>query len=142
VLLAVLGLAGWWFAPTLYLLATDQGRLVIETDDPDVDVIVKQGDPGDAFYIVRDGSVQVVVRKERSRRRIATLRAGDFFGEIALLNDAPRNATVQGLDAGSVWRLERQDFRDLLGRYLDLEGEIAGVAASRLPHGHSMGGAA
>jgi CRP-like cAMP-binding protein/Zn-dependent protease len=106
------------------------------------EVIVKQGDPGDAFYIVREGSLEVLVRKERSRRRVRTLKTGDFFGEIALLRDVPRTATVQGLDAGSVWRLERQDFRDLLGRYLDLEGQIAGVAASRLPRGHSMRGAA
>ena len=105
------------------------------------ELLVKQGDPGDAFYIVREGSVQVLVRNGRSRRRVATLTTGDFFGEIALLSDAPRNATVQGVDAGSVWRLERHDFRDLLGRYLDLEGQIAGVAASRVPHGHSMGGA-
>ena len=105
------------------------------------DAIVKQGDPGDAFYIVREGSLEVLVRKERGRRRVRVLTTGDFFGEIALLSDVPRTATVQGLDAGSVWRLERQDFRDLLGRYLDLEGQIAGVAASRLPRGHSMGGA-
>ncbi len=106
------------------------------------EVIVNQGDPGDAFYIVREGTVEVIARKERSRRRIATLKQGDFFGEIALLRDAPRNATVQGLEAGSVWRLERADFRDLLGRYLDLEGHIAGIAASRTPRGHSMRGAA
>jgi CRP-like cAMP-binding protein len=106
------------------------------------DVIVKQGEQGDAFYIVREGSVEVISRQERSRRRIATLKVGDFFGEIALLRDAPRNATVRGLEAGSVWRLERTDFRDLLGRYLDLEGQIAGIAASRTPRGHSMRGAA
>jgi CRP-like cAMP-binding protein len=105
------------------------------------EVIVKQGEPGDAFYIVRDGSLEVLVRKERSRRRVRVLEAGDFFGEIALLRDVPRTATVQGMEPGSVWRLERQDFRDLLGRYLDLEGQIADVAASRQPHGHSMGGA-
>jgi putative peptide zinc metalloprotease protein len=106
------------------------------------DVLVKQGDPGDAFFIVREGSVEVFVRNGRSRRRVRTLQTGDFFGEIALLTDGPRTATVQGLEAGSVWRLERQDFRDLLGRYLDLEGRIAGVAASRLPRGHSMRGVA
>ncbi|MDQ6885173.1 MAG: cyclic nucleotide-binding domain-containing protein [Candidatus Dormibacteraeota bacterium] len=106
------------------------------------EVLVKQGDPGDAFYIVRGGSVEVIGRNERSRRRLATLKVGDFFGEIALLRNAPRNATVRGLEPGSVWRLERHDFRDLLGRYLDLEGQIADIAASRTPRGHSMRGAA
>ncbi|MDQ6711463.1 MAG: cyclic nucleotide-binding domain-containing protein [Candidatus Dormibacteraeota bacterium] len=105
-------------------------------------VLVKQGDPGDAFYIVREGTVEVTGRNERSRRRLATLKPGDFFGEMALLNNAPRNATVRGLEAGSVWRLERHDFRDLLGRYLDLEGQIADIAASRTPRGHSMRGVA
>jgi CRP-like cAMP-binding protein len=116
-------------------------KLQVRTFAPG-EVIIQQGDPGDAFYIVRDGTLEVTARQGRSRRRLRTLKSGDFFGEIALLSDGPRTATVQGLEAGSVWRLERQDFRDLLGRYLDLEGHIAGVAASRLPRGHSMRGAA
>jgi putative peptide zinc metalloprotease protein len=116
-------------------------KLQVRTFAPG-EVIINQGDPGDAFYIVRDGTLEVTARQGRSRRRLRTLKSGDFFGEIALLSDGPRTATVQGLEAGSVWRLERQDFRDLLGRYLDLEGQIAGVAASRLPRGHSMRGAA
>ena len=81
-------------------------KLQVENFGPG-DVIVKQGDQGDAFYIVREGNLEVLVRKERSQRRVRTLAAGDFFGEIALLRDVPRTATVQALDAGSVWRLER-----------------------------------
>lgn len=116
-------------------------KLRVETFSPG-DVLVKQGDPGDAFYIIREGSVEVLARQERGRRRLATLKTGDFFGEQALLHNAARNATVRALEQGSVWRLERQDFRDLLGRYLDLEGQIAVIAASRMPRGHSMRGAA
>jgi putative peptide zinc metalloprotease protein len=105
------------------------------------EVLVREGEPGDAFYIVREGSLEVEVGEGSSRRQVNTLKPGEFFGEIALLKDIPRTATVRAATAGSVWRLERQDFHDLLGRYLDLEGELAGVAASRAG-GHSMRGTA
>lgn len=106
------------------------------------DVLVRQGDPGDAFFIVRDGSVEVVAEKDGARRRLNVLKSGDFFGEVALLHDIPRTATVLGRVAGSVWRLERRDFHELLGRYLELEGEVAKIAGSRVAGGHSMAGAA
>jgi len=103
------------------------------------DIIVRQGDPGDAFYIVREGSVEVLSLKGAGRAcRLRVLGAGDFFGEIALLRDVPRTATVRGKEAGSVWRLQRQDFRELLGRYLELEDSLGGVAESRVPRGHAV----
>jgi hypothetical protein len=49
---------------------------------------------------------------------------------------------VRGKTAGSVWRLERDDFRDLLGRYLQLEGEIERIADTRVPRTHLSVGAA
>jgi putative peptide zinc metalloprotease protein len=101
-------------------------------------VLVQQGDPGDAFFLVREGQFSV----ETAGKHINTLGPGEFFGEIALLHNVPRTATVRALTDGSVWRLEGHDFRDLLGRYLNLEGEIAAVAGSRVPRGHEMQGAA
>jgi len=106
------------------------------------DVLVRQGDSGDAFFIVREGSVEVVAEKDSVLRHLAVLKSGDFFGEVALLHDIPRTATVLGREEGSVWRLDRRDFHELLGRYLELEGEVAKVAASREAGGHSMAGAA
>ena len=89
-----------------------------------------------------DGCVEVVAEKDGARRRLNDLKSGDFFGEVALLHDIPRTATVLGREAGSVWRLERRDFHELLGRYLELEGEVAKIAGSRVAGGHSMAGAA
>ena len=99
-------------------------------------VIVRRGDPGQDFYIVREGRVAAV---DGSGKTLSEMGAGEFFGEIALLRDTPRTATVIGTVAGSVWRLGRQDFHELLGQYLALEDDFEGVAVAR---GHGMEGAA
>jgi CRP-like cAMP-binding protein/Zn-dependent protease len=106
------------------------------------DQLMRQGDRGDAFYIIREGQVDIVARENGRSRRLSVLGPGEYFGEIALLRDQPRMATVRGKSDGSVWRLDRQDFRDLLGRYLDLDAQLAGIADARVPRGHSVAGAA
>lgn len=99
-------------------------------------MIVRRGDPGHDFFIVREGRLAAI---GESRQTLREMGPGDFFGEIALLRDTPRTATVVGIVAGSVWRLGRQDFHELLGQYLALEDEFEGVAVAR---GHGMEGAA
>jgi CRP-like cAMP-binding protein len=98
-------------------------------------VIVRRGDPGHDFFIVREGRLAAV---GELRQTLAEMGPGEYFGEIALLRNTPRTATVVGSVAGSVWRLGRQDFHELLGQYLALEGEFEGVAVAR---GHGMEGA-
>jgi CRP-like cAMP-binding protein len=63
--------------------------------------IVAQGDPGNAFYVVLDGLA--VVR--RNGRRVSELGPGDYFGELALLDPAPRNADVVAREPTTVARL-------------------------------------
>ena len=70
------------------------------------DVVVQQGEPGDAFYAIARGQAVVDVDGEFVR----TLGQGDAFGEIALLNDSPRTATVTASSAMRVFRLDREGF--------------------------------
>lgn len=73
------------------------------------DVIVKEGDEGDRFYIVRSGSVTV----ERERRVLATLNAGEWFGEMALLNKVKRTATCRADGRVECFSMTQSDFKQL-----------------------------
>ena len=94
------------FAP---LPRVDLERLARQLDrieTPRGTEVVHQGDIGDRFYVIDGGEFEVVTDGER----IATLGEGDFFGEIALLQDIPRTATVRALVDGAVWALDQEEF--------------------------------
>lgn len=80
------------------------------------EVIIKQGDEGDYFYVVVKGRC-VVTRETPLNRdgiKLAELGSGDTFGEEALISDAKRNASIAMLTEGALMRLAKQDFRTLL----------------------------
>jgi CRP-like cAMP-binding protein len=81
---------------------------------PERAAIVQQGDPGDRFYILLEGSVDV----ERDGACVATLGPGDFFGETALLLEAPRNATIRVREHALTWSITRAAFQRMVGTYL------------------------
>lgn len=74
-------------------------------------VIVREGEPGDRFYLVRTGAVEVL----RGGRRVQTLGPGDCFGEVALLAAVPRTATVRALDDTRLLSLSKPEFDAVVG---------------------------
>jgi CRP-like cAMP-binding protein len=79
------------------------------------EVIFHQGDPGDALHIVARGRVKIVLTSpEGDEAIIATVRPGDFFGELTLIDGAPRSATATAVEPVGTLVLARDRFRELL----------------------------
>jgi len=94
------------------------------------EVIFHQGDPGDSLHIVAVGAVKIVLpSSEGEEAIIATLRVGDFFGELSLLDGAPRSATATALEPAETLVLPRGIFMQLLESDSGLrEALLTGVA--------------
>lgn len=93
------------------------------------EVIVRQGEPGDTFYLISRGRVAVLVETEEGPQEVAELLRGDYFGEIALLRQTNRTATCLARTEVEVLALDRADFNELLARHFTLAGKVEKVAA-------------
>jgi CRP-like cAMP-binding protein len=84
------------------------------------DIVIQQDDPGDYFYIIKEGRCLVTRATPANPKgvKLATLSVGDSFGEEALISDSKRNATVTMLSDGHLMRLNKDDFNSLLNEPL------------------------
>jgi CRP-like cAMP-binding protein len=79
------------------------------------EVIFHLGDPGDALFLIASGSVKITLPSETGDEAIlVTLQPGEVFGELALLDDAPRSATAVALEPTETMVLQRDRFRQLM----------------------------
>jgi CRP-like cAMP-binding protein len=92
------------------------------------EAIVREGEAGDCFYVVRSGWVEVF----QAGRMLAKLGPGEAFGEIALIHNTPRTATVRALEPCQLLALKAADFHDLLAGYCGRAAELERLARSRL----------
>ena len=79
--------------------------------------VFREGEPGVGMYIVRSGGIDILQRSEDgSEQCLAHLGSGDFFGELALLDEAPRSATARATEPTELWGIFRPDLMDLIQR--------------------------
>jgi len=97
------------------------------------EVIFHQGDPGDALFIVMTGAIKIMLPSDTGDEAIlATLRPGDVFGELALLDGAPRSATATTLEATETLILPRDQFRELLATEPAIRDALLAAIAGEL----------
>jgi MFS family permease len=101
-LLRGVGLLGFLPEPTLDALA----RALVRVEVAAGETFIHEGDPGDLFYVVESGTVEVT----KEGRHIADLGPGDYVGEIALLHDVPRTASVRATADAVLQSLDRETF--------------------------------
>mmetsp|Transcript_22682 Transcript_22682/g.41053 ORF Transcript_22682/g.41053 Transcript_22682/m.41053 type:complete len:806 (+) Transcript_22682:68-2485(+) len=103
--------------PLMKRLPQDQHPLVASVctvqDFNPGDQIIKQNDRGDEFFVIKSGEASVTVSGPEGSKKVADLKAGDYFGEAALLRDEPRSATITADTPLQAFKIKRQAFQDL-----------------------------
>ena len=108
-------------------LIAEVARLLRPRDYPAGAVVMRRGQPGDCMYFIADGEVEIQLPGQH-----VYLISGQFFGEVALLTGAPRNATVVATQPSTLLSLDIVDFHELLAR----QPELARIIHEEAQHRH------
>jgi CRP/FNR family cyclic AMP-dependent transcriptional regulator len=113
------------------------GVLAREVNLPAGATLMAEGDPGDAFFVIVEGTVRI----EKSGRQIRSMTAGGFLGEIALLDDRPRTATAVAVTDCRLLRLEQHEFDRLVETFPTVHAKVRAAITRRLrsPEPHALG---
>ena len=103
-------------------------RVTEDLEIPAGGVLCKEGETGQEFFVIVDGKIEV----SRNGRPLAGRGGGDFVGEIALLEDVPRTATVKAKTKLRVFVLTRKDFRHLIDENPSVERKVMRALARRV----------
>jgi CRP-like cAMP-binding protein len=103
-------------------------QIADEIDLPEGKTLMREGDRGREFFVLVEGSADV----RRRNRKVNTLGGGDFFGEIALVSQRPRTATVTTSSPVRALVVTEQSFRSLLDRAPDVQRKVLQALADRV----------
>ena len=95
-------------------------------------MLFSKGDVGDAAYVIIKGDAEVIVTSDDGDIPIAVLHDGDFVGEIAILCDTPRTATVTAKSELKALRIRKEPFFELLHQFPEMAVEMTRLLAERL----------
>jgi CRP-like cAMP-binding protein len=91
-------------------------------------ILIREGDPGDSFLIIREGSATV----EKGGSPIRDLGSGDFLGEISLIDGRPRTATVVATGPIDAWCIDRDGFIRLMDEFPSVRYELLNALTQRI----------
>jgi len=114
----------------LKLLAFTSERLSFKSGQ----ALFRQGDPGDAAYIVLDGTAEVVLEREADELTLAELGKNDIVGEIAILCDVPRTATVRAKGGLTTLKVTKEVFFRMVRDFPEIAVQVMRTLAHRLEH--------
>lgn len=96
------------------------------------ELIIKEGDVGNSMYFIIDGKVKIFKKHLGKELELAVLEDGDFFGEMALLDEFPRSASVVALADCRLHELSKSDFQEIIEEYPRLGVKIVSSIANEL----------
>lgn len=102
--------------------------LLDEISVPEGKVLTREGETGREFFVVLEGRADV----SRRGRRLATLKPGDFFGELSLIDQGPRTATVTAATAMTLYVMASREFSVLLDKHPGVARKVMRALAARL----------
>ncbi|MEO1019841.1 MAG: cyclic nucleotide-binding domain-containing protein [Pseudomonadota bacterium] len=98
------------------------------------DIICQQGDVGDAAYVLLEGNADILVDNQNGQVKVTEIKQHDIVGEIAILCDVPRTATVAATTRVSTMRISKDGFFNLVTQFPQVGVEVMHELASRLHH--------
>jgi CRP-like cAMP-binding protein len=90
--------------------------------------LTRQGRPGREFFVLVDGTADVI----KNNRKVNSLKSGDFFGEVALVHNAPRTATVKASSPVRALVITERNFKRLLDQQPEIQGKVLAALAERI----------
>jgi CRP/FNR family transcriptional regulator, cyclic AMP receptor protein len=117
------------FAPLTKAQLAQVASIADEVGLPEGRQLTRQGERGREFFVLIEGEAEV----RRNGRKVATIRPGDFFGEIALVSDRPRTATVTATNPVRVLVIRDAEFRSMLLHTPKIALKVMEAVAERLP---------
>lgn len=96
------------------------------------ETIVRQGTPADKLLIVVDGDAEVIREDDGFEQQIASLHSGDLYGEIAIMRDEPRSASVRATTDVRLLSLDRDSFKNLIAQSMEITPDFDRIIRDRL----------
>src|SRR5438105_3286550 len=101
-------------------------------DYPAGSILFREGEPGAEMYVIRSGKVRISKKVYDGERTVGTLLPGEFFGEMAILCQKPRNATATVVEPSRLLAIDGRTFETMLSQNLEISVRMIRKLASRL----------